>query len=395
VSNIIKKTIKPLSNEILESLGLAWHTDEDGSSYISDELVVLTEKEAEHFYEATNKIYDMYVEAGEYVIENNLLDELSIPFNLQEVVINSWENDVHWHLYGRFDFAGGINGLPIKLIEFNADTPTSLYESAIIQWAMLKSNDLEEKSQFNNIYEALKDNFKRLVTLKEDVSEFDEIYDGWKILFSSYEGIAEEEITVKFLEQIAKDAGFVTGFEYLADVGFLEDDGVCNKNDETFEYWFKLFPWEDLAIEEGELTHILTDIINNKSAIILNPAYTLMFQSKAMLKILYDLFPDSPYLLECDFKPLQNKKQVQKRVFGREGANINIFDSNNSIIDSRDGEYGHYKSVYQEYASYPKDDDGKIYQAGVFFAYEACGIGFRKGDDILDNSSKFVGHIVE
>ena len=395
MSIISTKKVSPLDNNILESLNLAWHTDEDGTNYISDELVIVKDSEAEALYKAANEIYDMFIEAGEYVLENNLLDSLSIPFNLHEIVKNSWESDVHWHLYGRFDFAGGVDGLPIKLIEFNADTPTSLYESAIIQWAILKHNNLEEKKQFNNIYEALKDNFKRLITMNNDIDKFEEYYDGWKILFSSYEGIAEEEITVKFLEQIAKDAGFQTDFEYLENVGFSDENGICNKNDENFEYWFKLFPWEDIAIQEGDLSHILTNIITDKSAIILNPAYTLMFQSKAMLKILYDLFPDSPYLLECSFKPLPNKKQVQKRVFGREGANITIFDSSNNIVKSTDGEYDHYKSIYQEYASYPKDKDGNIYQAGVFFAYEACGLGFRKGDEILDNSSKFVGHIVE
>ena len=48
-----------------------------------------------------------------------------ISLNLVEIIKNSWENDVHWHLYGRFDLAGGIDGKPIKLIELNADTPTS------------------------------------------------------------------------------------------------------------------------------------------------------------------------------------------------------------------------------------------------------------------------------
>jgi glutathionylspermidine synthase len=38
---------------------------------------------------------------------------------------------------------------------------------------------------------------------------------------------------------------------------------------------------------------------------------------------------------------------------------------------------------------------GNSYQAGVFFAYEACGLGFRRGEKILNNMSKFVGHIIK
>ncbi|OLF34358.1 glutathionylspermidine synthase, partial [Psychrobacter sp. Cmf 22.2] len=78
-------------------------------------------------------------------------------------------NDVHWHLYSRFDLAGGIDNKPIKLIEFNADTPTSVFETAIVQWAMLNVNNLKEDHQFNNLYHALKVNFTLLITLNSDI----------------------------------------------------------------------------------------------------------------------------------------------------------------------------------------------------------------------------------
>ena len=56
--------VKSLTSEFLESIGFYWHTDEDRSSYIADELVKVTQKEADAYYEATNKLYDMFVEAG-------------------------------------------------------------------------------------------------------------------------------------------------------------------------------------------------------------------------------------------------------------------------------------------------------------------------------------------
>jgi glutathionylspermidine synthase len=63
------------------------------------------------------------------------------------------------------------NNTPIKLIEFNADTPTSLFETMIIQWAMLKFNNLDESSQFNSIYEAIGDNFRRCITLNGELEK--------------------------------------------------------------------------------------------------------------------------------------------------------------------------------------------------------------------------------
>ncbi|WP_096018324.1 glutathionylspermidine synthase family protein [Campylobacter lanienae] len=388
------KKINPLDNGYLESIGFGWHTDLDGSRYIADELVSITDDEAEKFYEAANELYDMYVAAAKHVIDNDLFHELGIPFNLVNIIKASWENDVHWHIYGRFDLAGGIDGKPIKLIEFNADTPTSLFETAIIQWAMLKFNNINEAKQFNNLYEALVENFKRLITLEEDTSKFDEYYEGWKILFSSIAGNNEDENTTRLLEAAARDAGFECGFAFVDEVGFDDDEGIF-WNEKNWEYWFKLIPWEMIAIDESDLALIIKNIINNQKAIILNPAYTLLFQSKGIMKILWDLYPNHPLLLQSSFEPLKGKKQVKKPFLAREGANVSIINSDGNIEAQNGGEYDNGKFLYQEFAEFAKDSNGDSYQAGVFFAFEGCALGFRKGKDIIDNYSKFVGHIIE
>jgi glutathionylspermidine synthase len=333
----------------------------------------------------------MFVEAAQHVIDNDLFLELDIPFNLTGQIRRSWDND-HRHLYGRFDFAGGVDGLPIKLIEFNADTPTSLFETAVVQWALLKANHMDEAAQFNAVYASIHDNFRRLVTGEEDPENFDRHYNYQNILFSSIRDQPEDERTVRFLQQMASDAGFQTDFCYMDEVGFLETEGIFNPSQTRFDYWFKLYPWEDIALQTDGINGILDDITRNTDTVILNPAYTLLFQSKGMMKILYDLFPDSPYLLETRPQILHGKKQVAKKMFGREGANTVIYDAAGKILREVPGEYDRYRTVYQEFAEYPKDSQDRSYQAGVFFAWEACGLGFRRGGEVLDNLSKFVAH---
>ena len=388
------KKIKPLSDEYLESLGFSWHTDEDKTPYLADELVEVSQDEANAYYEAANELYDMFINAAQHIIDNNLFHEVGIPYNLVDIIKDSWENDVHWHLYGRFDLAGGLDGKPIKLIEFNADTPTALFETAIVQWAMLKENNMDESSQFNDVFEALKENFKRLVTLSEDTSKFDDYYDGWKILFSSVAGNIEDEITTRFLELCAKEAGYETEFAYVDEVEFNDEDGIFY-NDVNYEFWFKLIPWENIAIDEGELAIILKNIIKNQKAIILNPAYTLLFQTKGILKILWDLYPNHPLLLEASNEPLIGKKMVRKPVLGREGANVAIFNEDCKKILEESGDYADQKQIYQEFYEFNKDKAGNSYQAGVFFAYEGCALGYRKGGEILGNFAKFVGHYIK
>ncbi len=384
---------QPLDTAYLEEIGFVWHTDSDESSYLSSQLVEITEAEAAAYYEAGNTLYDMFVEAGQYVIGHNLFHEIGIPFNLIAQIKESWESDVHWHLYGRFDLAGGIDGQPIKLLEFNADTPTALFETAIVQWAILKRNGMDESKQFNIVYDKLLENFQRLVTLEESVKVFEERYEGWKFLFSAIRGSAEEENTVRLLQHIATEAGYETAFAFMDEVEFDSMEGIFYEN-EPYELWFKLVPWEDITIEASELGALLGDIIANKKAIVFNPAYTLMFQSKGIMKILWDLYPNHPLLLETSFEPLVGQKQVKKPIFGREGGSVSILDTDGSVLLSQEGDYDAFSSIYQAYTPLPSDAEGSYYQAGLFFAYESCGLGFRKGKEIMNNMSKFVGHIV-
>lgn len=382
--------VKPISNAVMEEVGMAWHTDSDGTPYIMNEIIAVTQDEAEAYYTAANELYDMYVQAAQHVIDNELFLELDIPFNLVSQIKRSWERD-ELHLYGRFDLAGGIDGLPIKLIEFNADTPTSLFESAVVQWALLKANGMDEESQFNNVYEAIQKNFQRLLTGEDDPANFANYYQYQNILFSSIAGLPEDERTTRFLQQMAADAGFQTEYCYMNEAAF-SDKGVFNQSNTRFDYWFKLYPWEDIALQTDGITGLLEDISRNQACTILNPAYTLLFQSKGIMKVLYELFPQSPYLLETRTQPLQGKKQVSKTMFGREGANTTILDTAGRVLKSLGGEYDNYRKVYQEFAEFPQDREGRSYQAGVFYAWEGCGLGFRRGWEILDDMSKFVSH---
>jgi len=388
------KTISPLSPEELKNLHFSWNENQDQSDYDMEHLVQINENELENYYNAANEIYDMYVEAAEYVIENDLFFDLGIPFNLIDAIKKSWDNDVHWHIYGRFNFSGGIDGKPIKLLGFEADAANLLYETAVIQTNLLNKNNIALEKHFNNSYEAITNNFKRLITLFDELDTFDQRYDGWKILFSSFADNEEDEVSTKFLQQMAFEAGFETSFEFLEKTQF-DENGIYDSNSNPYEYWFKFYPWEEIAHNEPELATTLTNIMNDQKAIIINPAYTLLFQSKGMMKILYDLFEDSPYLLETSFEPLENMQQIEKPVFGKNDSNAKLYDFNARVIDEIDGEYSNYKNIYQEYVDLPKDSEGFQYETSVLFAYEACGLGFQKKEMRLSQTRKFVGHIID
>jgi glutathionylspermidine synthase len=365
--------IEPLSKEALDSMGFVWHNDEDGEYVIKDKLIAVSEVEADAYYEATQALYDMYEAGAEYVIKNELFELLNIPKNLIDPIKKSWKQERENHLYGRFDLSGGIDGKPIKLIEFNADTPTLLLESSVIQWMLLENSSLENKKQFNNIYESIGEKLLSMsLSCKGEFTKF---------LFSAVKEIEEETITTKLLAQMAKDKGLTANFTPLEDMAF-EDAWVVDERGNPYDLWFKLFPWEDMLAFEGKLE---TKVIN--------PAFTLLYQSKGMLAILYKLFPESPYLLKTSFEPIQ-EKYVKKRMFGREGANIDIVEGSETLLTTG-GIYEEYSAVYQEYVDFIRDEEGLYYQAGVFYSDKPCGLGFRRGAEILDDMSQFVGHFIQ
>ena len=395
MSILSKRPIKQLPNGVFKELGWDYFISEEAEDYLTSELVVISDAERETFYETGNRLYERFVQAGDHVLNNNLLSELGIPENLHALIRMSWDDDRHLHLFGRFDFAGGVAGLPAKLLEFNADTPTSLPETAIIQWAQLKANGIAEESQFNFIYESLTEQFVRLKELNPDREP--------AILFSTLRGAPEDDNNIHLLSEAAREAGFETGFAYVDDVVFSTETGIFANDAEgrlvQWPFWFKLIPWEYIAWDEPQLCHMLTDIVRRDQAIILNPAYTMLFQSKGILKYLWDLFPDDPALLESTLKEPIGRSDfpyVQKVFFGREGSNVALFDDIGLPMEVRNGEYEHQPSVYQALAELARDEAGYYYQSGVFVAGEACGMGFRRAKSrIIDNAAQFVGHCVE
>lgn len=388
--NLKKLAISPEAS--LRNIGWNWMLGEDTLPYITNEMVAVSEEEAEAYFEAANELYEMYIEAAQHIIDNERFIELGIPENLIELVKHSWENDANWHIYGRFDLSGGLDGKPIKLIEFNADTATCIPETAVVQWASLKANALDESSQFNTLFESFVEQFRALISQNPT---FDKT-----LLISTMKDYPEDDTNMQVLGEAAKEAGFEVAFEYIENVEFSPIEGIYKQNptDGSFtryDFWFKLIPWEYIGWDEPELAQILTEISRNNKAVILNPAYTLLFQSKAILKVLWELYPNHPLLLETRSEPILGKACVEKVLFGREGANVRIISTSGVATNSTDGEYFEQATVFQEYTDFMQDSVGNSYQAGVFFVGEASGLGYRRGGKILDNKAQFCGHLIE
>ncbi|XWW47849.1 glutathionylspermidine synthase family protein [Fibrella sp. USSR17] len=386
-------SLKPLPQSPdaqLRQIGWDWMLGTDTLPYLTNEVVQLNVQQAMAYAEAANRLFELLVEAGQHVIDQDRFAELGIPANLVELIRHSWDDDRNILLYGRFDLAGGIDNTPVKLIEFNADTATCLPETAVVQYAHLKANGLDESQQVNAVFEALVAQFEEIRAQNADLTP--------TLLLSAMRDSAEDDANVALLGEAAREAGFEVAFAYIDEVEFSATEGIYRFDNGAFtrfDFWFKLIPWEYIGNDEPELAGILTQLVRERKVVIMNPAYALLFQSKYMLKVLWELFPDHPLLLETATQPLPGKPSVEKVLFGREGANVRLLDATGQVTQAVDGDYGDQPAIYQQYVDFPQDAAGNRYQAGVFFAGEACGVGFRRGGAVIDNTAQFVGHIVD
>ncbi|MCC9166903.1 glutathionylspermidine synthase family protein [Pontibacter harenae] len=373
----------------LRGLGWDWCVEDGCANYVPGEAVVISETEADALLEATDTLYNMMVQAVPDELPDAFLQVLGIPENLWALVRQSWNNDKHWHIYGRFDLVQTTEGP--KLLEFNADTATSIPETAVVQWASLAAAGKKDANQYSGLYEALVEQLKTWRMLNDDLPP---------ALLLTYLGeSAEDQTNCAVLAQAATEAGFDAHLCPVEDISVSTEGNekgvwaqVGAEQWQQFPFLFKLLPWEQIAWEEPELLQSLTQLSRTRTVVIANPAYALLFQSKGMLAWLWKAYPYHPLLLEADLEPLQGK-YIRKPYFGREGQSVEVVDK--VPITKMEGEYDHQQQVYQRWCDLPEDNKGYAYQAGVFWAGEGCAIGFRREKGIITNLSQFVPHLVE
>lgn len=324
---------------------------------------------------ATQEIFDMCCEAVEHIIKYDWFDKMFIPTDFRDLVRWSWQEDQP-SLYGRMDLA--YNDGSIKLLEFNADTPTSLLESSVVQWYWLQDFN-KHYDQFNSIHEKLLAHF--------------EVIKPWLnsnlMHFTCVDGHAEDFMTTKYLQDVAEQAGLKTAFTYIDQIGYdAEIARFVDDRSQLIDTVFKLYPYEWIAHEEFGKYFPTT----RETCCWIEPAWKMLLSNKMILAVLHELFPKSEYILPCKYQMPLSTEYVRKPVFSREGANIEIW-LNGSLAEQTGGEYGEEGFVYQQYAALPNFDGNRPVIGSWIIGGETAGMGIRESDSLItQNTSRFVPH---
>ncbi|SFJ28897.1 glutathionylspermidine synthase family protein [Myroides guanonis] len=364
----------------LEELGFGYHTDGDLPYWIDSYYYSISEDFADQVFDATTELWDMCIKAVDHVISNKKYELFQIPLFIQEHIEKSWEGDSP-SIYGRFDFAYDRTNDQLKVLEFNADTPTSLFETGVIQWHWMQHYFGTTKDQFNAVHEQLISSWKTIIPYLK----------GNTLHFTCMRDTLEDLTNVEYLRDCAMQAGIHTKLIFIDDIGWNGETFV-DLEEEVITDIFKLYPWEWMVYESFAL-HIPNDVAE---AHWIEPSWKMILSNKAILAVLWELYPNHPLLLETYFDdPKGMEDYVKKPLLSREGANITLY-KNNSIVEATPGDYGQEGYICQALAPIIKEETGYSIIGSWVVGQEACGITFRESDNLITtNKSRFIPHIIE
>ena len=353
---------------IIENQGFGFHED----YWLENAYYRMTLSEVKELEKATKECYEMYCAAAEACLnDKKRLEALHIPLEVREAINRSWEED-DYSLYGRFDFAL-VNGVP-KLLEFNADTPTSLIEASLIQW-FWKEDMFPDNDQFNGIHEGLVASWKFIA----------EKYNSRTCCFASVTDCLEDNATLAYLISTAVEAG-VTPYEMDISSIVHENGSLYAPDGSPINFMFKLYPWEFMFREDAAGC--------TKNMCYLETLCKALMSKKAMLPKLYALIPQSPYVLPAYAEPGKLSSFCKKPIFSREGANVELVRKG-LVLEKSDGEYGEEVYIWQELVDLPRYNGVYPILGSWVIGGEPCGLGIRENTSrITDNLSHFVPHII-
>jgi glutathionylspermidine synthase len=377
-------TPRPDWREKCESVGFTFHTLEDIPYWDESARYRFTLNQINNDVEAgTRELLAMcYAAVSDIVGDEQALTRLAVPQDFWSAIAESWHLQDR-DLYGRFDLA--YDGrTPVKLMEFNADTPTALLESAVVQWQWFEdlraAGRLASTSdQYNSIHERL-------------IAAFGNMDIDRRLHLAAMGGIEEDEGTILYLADCAAQGGLEAVPMAVEQIGVDAKGFFTDLDNRVIRTLFKLYPWEWMARDAfGRSTR-------TRSCKFIEPMWKMLLSNKGLCAELWRLHPGHPNLLPSVYEGEAGAADlgadvVRKPLFGREGANIEIRHGAD-IVAASDGPY-QGAALLQALAPVFTDCGRTAIIGSWVVAGEACGLCVREEDGrITTNRARFIPHYI-
>jgi glutathionylspermidine synthase len=376
--------------EKAEGAGFTFHTI-DGERYWDERAYYgFTLEEIERDIEApTGELDAMCRELVARAIDDEtILRRLAIPARFWTFIAASWKRGDP-SLYGRFDLSYDGQG-PAKLLEYNADTPTSVFETAVFQWMWLEDAIArqivpKDADQYNSLHERLIEGWKEIAKVANGL--------GGRLHLAGALDEPEDAGTIAYLQDTAQQAGLTTTALAMDQIGRAANGAFVDLANQPIALLFKLYPWEWMFREQ------FGAFLAGSPTRWLEPPWKAILSNKGILPLLWEAHPRHPNLLpayfegEAKFADL-GSSFVRKPLYSREGSNISIVFEGRTL-DHDDGPYGAEGYVRQAVATLPRMGESYAAIGSWIAAGKPCGLSVREDvSPITKNTSRFLPHAI-
>lgn len=278
--------------------------------------------------------------------------------------------------YGRFDFALDTNHC-FKMLEYNADTPEMILETGLIQ-KQWQAQCFKDAGQLNQLESEL---IKRWQWLKQKPGFPDVVH------FMTLTEYKESKANIVYMANLAKEAGLATQLLSAHDFLWDHDARQFSREDaRRIHAIFKIYPWEWMFASSHGL-------LQAPEFYALEPPWKYLLSNKAMLALLWKLFPDHPNLLPTYFIPEAFTTPVMKKACcSRNSESVFYCQDPNTTQD-----YGSPldRFIYQGVCQ-TKTFDQHFPIFGMFMVdSNAAGLGIREDSSLINtDANRFVPHTV-
>ena len=313
---------------------------------------------------ATNELHLMYLYATDKVLkDNNLLHYFNIPEILWPRLRLSWQQRRYQMISGRLDFCMDERGL--KVYEYNADSASCHTETSIIlqKWA-IQAGLTEGTNPGEGLLNSLASCWKHI--------------DAKPFVHIMQDNDSEENYHALFMQKALTQAGFSSKILCGLDALHWDKQGrLVDDEDRQVTCVWKTWAWETvleqlrqeseaqtagLPIRTGHPENAvrLIDVLLRPEVSVFEPLWTVIPSNKAILPVLWSLFPNHRYLLESTFElneSLIKKGYAVKPIAGRRGSDIQLVSNQEQILDKTVGRFAKQENIYQELWCLPKVDN--------------------------------------
>jgi glutathionylspermidine synthase len=375
---------RPTAAARIQNLGYGFHSMGSTPGWDEKAYMAISHAEQSRLKLTAETVQRLCMSAMQKVISDKLFPILGISVDLGKIITQSWNRE-DAGICSRINFVD--DGMDLKMISYDADNPSRLFETAVMQEDWIK-DVFPQAEQWNSLHQQLITQWQRLAVGRYNLNQT-------PLYLAVSTPDLPEELAVNFMGWTAQEAGWAAQFIPLQRVGWNGSFFTNDWDEGAISWVYKRYPWWRIMGHADHPPEEFSGFMMKSGSIWMEPLWKIVMESKCFMALLWEMYPGHPNLLPTYMdNRFSGQSYVKKPAFGHNGQNIEIRQQQVPAI-SQGGDCGDGDFVYQGFAQ-PIAQSGYYPYFGVWMVNDtACALSVCESDTLItNNGARFVPHIL-